>query len=83
MRPAQAKSYRTANTRIALLLRTDSHSGSAGQELAVSHLKLRTRAATKGLAVMPGTEGRLTTLEILIIFILTVFRFMGCTAANP
>jgi hypothetical protein len=31
---------------------------------------------------MNGTGKRLTTLEILTIFILTVFFFMGCTAAR-
>jgi len=36
----------------------------------------------KGLPVKNGTEGRLTTLEILTMFILTLFFFMGCTAAR-
>jgi hypothetical protein len=57
-------------TRVALSQRT------------MSHLKLRIRAATKGWAAMNGTGKRLTTLEILTIFILTVFFFMGCTAAR-
>jgi hypothetical protein len=39
--------------------------------------------AAKGLPMMNGTEGRLTTLEILIIFILALFFFMGCTTRQP
>jgi len=46
----------------------------------MSYLKRWTRAAAKGAAVTNGTGGRLTALEILTIFILSLFLFMGCTA---